>query len=96
MRRLGTDTDGTGFEGPVDSAAIAACLRFVPVISGATGGVIDGKANSVGGLMIATEGSPVLGSRVAEKGAAAGDTMESFGLAFDTANSRDLEERKRD
>ena len=60
MRRLGQGTEGEGLEGDVDSAAITACLRFIPAVSGAEGGVIGGKGNSVGGEMIATEGSLVL------------------------------------
>ena len=66
MRRLGPGTEGDGVEGDVASAAITACLRFIPAVSAVAGGVMGGKGSSVGGEMIATEGAPVLGSRAAE------------------------------
>ena len=96
MRRLGAGADGDGVDGPMDSAVIAACLRFVPVISDEVGGVMDGKGSSDGGGMIATGVSPVLGRSVVEKGATAGETTDSFGFTFETAKRRDFDERRRD
>ena len=82
-----------GVEGLADSAVIAACLRFVPVVSVMVG-VIGVKGGSEGGDMIATGASSEAGKSVAEKGATAEETTDSFGLAFETANSRDLDGRR--
>lgn len=96
MRRLGAGADGDGVDGTVESAAITACLRFVPVVSDEVGGVIDGKGSSEEGGMMATDVSSVLDKSVAEKGATAGETTDSFGFAFETAKSRDFDDRRRD
>lgn len=82
-----------GVEGLADSAVIAACLRLVPVVSD-TVGVMDVKDGSEGGDMMATGASSEVGKSVAEKGATAEETTDSFGLAFETANSRDLDGRR--
>ena len=92
VRLLDAAPDGEGVDGPVDSAAITACLRFVPVDSGIKGEVIAVKLGSVGGGMRATVASPVLGKRVADKGAAGG-TIDSLALALVTENRRDLDGR---
>lgn len=93
VRRRGAGSDGDGVDGPVESAAITACLRFIPVLSGGTDGSIDAKTGSAGDGKMATAASPVLGRTAADSGAAAGDMTDSFGFALETANKRDLEPR---
>ena len=90
-RRRGAAPDGDGVDGPVDSATMTACLRFVPPDSGVGADVMDGKLGSGGGIR-ATAVSPLLGNSVADKGAAGG-TRDSFGFAFVSEKRREREGR---